>query len=70
MKMCCSWWWQDLQLSKHEDAWAAWVQQNVRTALNGTEALNILNDYSPDVILLDLDMPVMNGFGFLEAFEK
>src|SRR5579859_5440988 len=44
--------------------------ENVRTALNGSEALVMLNDYNPDIILLDLDMPIMNGFGFLAAFEE
>ena len=43
---------------------------DVRTALNGREALTLLNDYSPDIILLDLDMPIMNGFGFLEEFRN
>ncbi|GHN02473.1 hypothetical protein WSM22_39620 [Cytophagales bacterium WSM2-2] len=41
---------------------------DIRTALNGKEALKVLSDYSPDIILLDLNMPIMNGFGFLDAF--
>ena|SRR5882724_7404427 len=43
---------------------------DIRTALNGKEALAVLKDYSPDIILLDLDMPIMNGFDFLEAFKN
>lgn len=48
----------------------------IHTALNGKEALDLLNNYYmgtasfPDVILLDLNMPVMDGFSFLEAFQK
>ena len=48
----------------------------IHTALNGQQALDMLNGYLsgnaalPDVILLDLNMPVMDGFGFLEAFKK
>jgi len=39
---------------------------------NGAEALAYLSstDKLPDVILLDLNMPVMDGFGFLEKFEQ
>lgn len=48
----------------------------INTALNGKEALELLNNQYrdsvtiPDVILLDLNMPIMDGFGFLEAFKN
>jgi CheY-like chemotaxis protein len=39
---------------------------------NGKEALAYIKDSNqlPDVILLDIDMPVMNGLEFLEKFEE
>jgi len=52
------------------------IVNEVHTALNGEEAINLLNDYFqgalslPDVILLDLNMPIMDGFSFIEAFKK
>jgi CheY-like chemotaxis protein len=47
----------------------------IDTAQNGQQAIDLLNNYSkgarrlPDIILLDLNMPIMDGFGFLEAFK-
>ncbi len=38
---------------------------NVRQASNGQEALDSLTDATPTLILLDLMMPVMDGFDFL-----
>jgi CheY-like chemotaxis protein len=35
---------------------------SVRTARNGVEGLEILNDFVPDLILLDLSMPKMDGW--------
>lgn len=35
---------------------------------NGKEALEFLSDNQVDVIYLDLNMPVMNGWGFLEEY--
>lgn len=40
---------------------------DVRTAANGQEALDVLDCWIPDVILLDLMMPVMNGPAFRAA---
>jgi len=37
---------------------------SVRTASNGREALSILETWRPDIILLDLMMPEMDGWGF------
>jgi CheY-like chemotaxis protein len=43
-------------------------------ALNGRQALDLLIDYKhhplPDIILLDLNMPIMGGFEFLSAFRE
>ncbi len=42
----------------------------LRTAGNGQEALDILEDYTPNLILLDLKMPGMDGLKFLEVLEN
>ncbi len=36
---------------------------DTRTAYNGREAVHAANEERPDVVLLDLDMPVLDGFG-------
>jgi len=37
------------------------------TAKNGQVALSLLESVRPDIILLDIEMPVMDGFGVLES---
>jgi CheY-like chemotaxis protein len=51
------------------------VAQQVLTAENGQEALRIIQEQCesndcPTLILLDVNMPVMNGFEFLEAYQE
>lgn len=43
---------------------------NVLTAKNGQQALSILEQKEVDVILLDWEMPVMNGIETLQAIQK
>ena len=38
----------------------------VKEALNGEDALVALKSFHPDIILLDLMLPKLDGFGFLE----
>lgn len=48
----------------------------ILTASNGKDALNVImsrfSGLQPllDIIFLDINMPIMDGFGFLEAFKK
>ncbi len=42
----------------------------VLEAQNGREALELLNNYQPGIILLDLMMPEMDGFEFLDEFRR
>jgi CheY-like chemotaxis protein len=42
----------------------------VRTACNGREALELARSWSPDAAILDLAMPVMNGFEAAEAIRR
>jgi CheY-like chemotaxis protein len=40
----------------------------VREAANGIDALDAARSWRPDAIILDLMMPVMNGWQFAEAY--
>jgi CheY-like chemotaxis protein len=42
----------------------------LQTAKDGEEAISILQNYMPDVILLDLVMPRKDGFSTLEDIKK
>ena len=44
-----------------------WEGYRVYTASNGKEGMEILPEVSPCLILLDLMMPVMNGWEFADA---
>ena len=56
------------------------LSEQVHISHNGEEALNYIIEHCskdtsntgncPDLIFLDINMPVMDGFEFLEAFEK
>lgn len=51
------------------------VSEKVLVAHNGKEALQVIEQVCgekdcPQLILLDINMPVMNGFEFLKVYEK
>lgn len=48
----------------------AGVKGNIDVVMNGLEAINILKESStfPDLILLDINMPVMDGMDFLKNY--
>ena len=50
--------------------WLEGPQWAVREAENGREALNRIQESKPDVILLDLMMPEMDGFAVVAALQK
>ena len=42
---------------------------DTRTAFNGKEALEMVVEQDPDIIFLDLRMPVIDGIGFLKKYQ-
>lgn len=42
---------------------------DIVSAFDGKEALELVDEVSPDIILLDLRMPVLDGIGFLKEFD-
>jgi len=42
----------------------------IRTAENGQEALDALKEKLPDILIVDLHMPVVDGFSLLEKYPR
>lgn len=47
-----------------------YIVQDIQEASNGQEALKILETFSPDIIITDLEMPIMNGVEFITSVRK
>jgi two-component system chemotaxis response regulator CheY len=43
---------------------------NVLQAVDGVDGLDVLQRSTPDVIVTDINMPKMDGFGLIEAVRK
>jgi two-component system chemotaxis response regulator CheY len=43
---------------------------DVNTAAHGAAALEVIPEYRPDLILLDMRMPIMDGWAFLKAYRQ
>lgn len=43
---------------------------NVEVAFDGNDALKVLKEFEPDIILLDLKMPNLDGIGFLREYAQ
>jgi len=42
----------------------------VRTATNGAEALDVVEGDQPSVVVLDMRMPILDGWGFARALRE
>ena len=42
----------------------------VRRVRNGADAIEVLHAYTPDVVLVDLQLPVMDGRSFIELYRR
>ncbi|KAB1066143.1 response regulator [Salibacter halophilus] len=48
----------------------AQIDNEILSAENGKEALNMIKSSKPEIVLLDLNMPVMNGFDLLDSMTE
>jgi two-component system, sensor histidine kinase and response regulator len=50
--------------------WLELEQYNVHSAEDGIDGLWFINNFQLDLIICDIDMPRLDGFGVLEALRK
>lgn len=44
--------------------------KELHEAENGAEGLELIKDYNPDIIITDIEMPVMNGLEMIEKIRE
>lgn len=59
----------ELELSEAYELILSGAGYTVAIAHDGYDALTVLNSFEPDIILLDLRMPRLNGIEFLEQYK-
>ena len=50
--------------------WASLDMEVVGEAASGIEAINVIDDFRPDLAFVDISMPFMNGIEFTELATK
>ncbi|NLD04105.1 MAG: helix-turn-helix domain-containing protein [Clostridiales bacterium] len=50
--------------------WRSFGLHDPESAYNGQEGLKLLGSLNPDIVFIDMNMPLMNGIGFLEIAGK
>ena len=58
------------RIRKHLTNSLRYIVQEVKEASNGKEALEVLKHFSPDIIITDLEMPVMSGVDFIKTIRN
>ena len=43
---------------------------HVRRVRNGADAIDLLRDFTPDALIVDLGLPVMDGRSFVELYRR
>lgn len=54
-------------IREHTSISLSYLVCQLQTASNGKQALEILENFSPDIIITDLEMPIMNGIEFIKT---
>ena len=60
----------DMELNKAYGMILKQDKYDVKSAYNGDDGMQILENFKPDLILLDLIMPVKSGLEFLEEYSS
>ena len=58
------------KLMKAGIRWEDYNMEVVGEAASGIEAINVMDDYKPDIVLVDISMPFMNGIEFTEVVTR
>ena len=57
-------------IREHTATALSYLVEDLQVVSNGQEALEVMNSFSPNIIISDLKMPVMDGTNFLKEVRK